>query len=424
MQLKSSGQKKQAFALETEGSISTKLASFQKFTDEMVARFGKSSEQPSQEVLDAVATVLNFIDMMYDTLDAAHKADVGLAKACNTDIGKCETDYMSPEIKQEIQKQQQEADEALRIHNECRSNLTSDCQCYCGDGGNCAEYDRYRKGFDNDNDPPNEVPSLPACVAAGHLSDDYIKAEAEGSAEQVRMLEDMENCLEDMKAWLDPLYTRYAGCSRCDGDCTEGVERCDSLQHDFQSKRCLYALDSNLRCDGYYKCYEGKVSGCETDCDAIGIRAAARAADNETGQRLVCLLETLFGKRDPDNSTGTGFFNRSSDADRPGELEECKKRPLILEDWNITCPWGTGTLPSHDPPTPQVCLPKGDTVTSPCTAMFVEEMAASPNFWETDFTFDSKLTRCTEPKLQRGMYGRVDQCENQGSCIVHAKNDD
>jgi len=419
MQLKSSSQKKQAFALDTEGSISTKLASFQKFTDEMLARFGSSSTPPSQDVLDAVGTVLNFIDMMYDTLDAAHEADVGLAKACNTDIEKCDTDFMSAKIIQEIQNAKNAADNALTSHDDCRSNLVSDCECYCGGDGTCAEYDRYRKGDDDDNVPPNEVPSLPACVAKGHLSDAYITADADGSAVQVQMLEDMEQCLEDMKAWLDPLYERYDGCNRCDGDCTKGVDDCDKMQHDFQSARCLYALEHNLRCEGYYTCYEDKVSECETDCEAIGIRAAARAADNETGQRLVCLLETLFGKRDPSNSTGTGFFNRSSDATRPGELEACKNQTLIVGDWSITCPWGTGTLPSHDPPTPQVCLPKGVTVTSPCTTEFEAEMATPPSSWSTDFFFNSALTRCTERKLQRGMHGGVDECETQGSCIVH-----
>lgn len=412
MQFKSSSQKKLAFALDAEGSIATKLASFQKFTDEMVARFGASnSTEPSQEVLDAVATVLTFIDQMYDTLKGAHDDDVLLAKGCGESVERCESDYMSEQIKNEIQNYQTAAEDALSAHDTCREELAQTCTAYCGPNGDCAEYDGYRKG------PP--VPSLPDCVGLGHLNDSYIKADEETDGTK---LDDMELCLEAMKGWLDPLYELYSGCNRVTDGCTDGVSNCDGLQHTFQSKRCLYALESNLRCENYYNCYENAIQKCDSDCSNIEIRSDARAADNETGQRLVCLLETLFGKRDPSNSTGTGFFPRSSDAERPGELDACKNATIIVGDWSITCPDGGEPLP-EEPPQPSVCPPKGTTVTSPCTDEFKNEMESPPSSWVFNSTFNPALTRCNED-LQRGMHQGVDACEEQHACITtHADHD-
>jgi len=436
MQLKSSNLKKQGLALDTEGSFSSKLAGFQKFTDEMVAKYGASSaEPPSQKVLDAVATVLVFIDELTGHLHKAHDDDVELAAGCSGKIQNCFDSYMSSDIIGEIIGFKNASDTMEQNHETCRTEAQTPCNGLCAPNGQCDKYDTFR-GESGGGD----VPSLPGCVADGHLNNDYIKAD-ETTVEGKAKLEQMETCLEKMKTWLDGatevevpddgLYENYALCSRVSTDCEADVANCDTQQGEFQAARCLYALESNLRCGAFRSCYSSEVSACSTDCAQIEIRAAAREADNETGQRLVCLLHTLFGERDPDNTTGTGFFARAADADRPGELQKCKEATLLTKDWTIECPaadadGNSGTAP---PDTPTIegyeCPPVETPVTSPCSSDFTDG-------WTTSIYGKEEPWKTTSPQTyydcsataQRGLNGIALPCSDAGACIATHKNTD
>lgn len=416
MQLKSSNLKK--LALDTEGSFSSKLAGFQKFTDEMVATYGGSSaKEPTQDVLDAVATVLDFIDDLHDHLLSAHNDDVGKAQNCSGAgaTEHCYEMHMSKEIVQDITNYQTQAAQKEADHTSCREDAQQPCKDLCETNGLCDNYDNFRGATG-----PGDVPSLPTCVNDGHLNDNYIKA-LEGSKE----LELMESCLVDMKIWLDGaldaniiddgLYENYDLCNRVSTDCEADVKRCDRMQGDFQAARCLYALESNLRCDAFTKCYDLAVKGCETHCNEIKIRADARAADNETGERLVCLLAVLFGERDENDASGseTGFYPRPSATERPTKLDECKQAEINTAMWEIPCPQDAEGNQGPEPPTfPTIdgyeC--PADGVSSPCSTAFQEEMD-----WNTEFPVYPSLD-CSDIG-KRGVHATKLSCSEAGECI-------
>jgi len=436
MQLKSSSLKKQALALDTEESVSSKLAGFQKFTDEMVAKYGASaSEAPSKSVLGAVATVLQFIDDMNGHLLKFHQDDVGTANGCSVSVQHCFDSFMSATIIEEIKAYKATSEAKEVTHQTCRQGAQADCQSLCEVNGACDKYDNYRK---NDvNRDPNPA-SLPQCVSDGHLADEYIRAdEADGSK-----LEQMEECLEKMKVWLDGsgqdndihegLYTRYEECDRVSNGCEADVAACDSQQGEFQQARCLYAMESNLRCDAFQTCYGDARDACVVDCDQIIIRAAARAADIETGQRLVCLLHTLFGERDPDNTTDynkapyneetwTGFFPRPSDEQRPGLLAACSAKEFTeaeAANWAIQCPAGDagGSYPVATPTIVGYVCPVSH-VTEPCTDDFQNDMSSMwPNV-VSGFPYSTPI--CSQI-AQRGVQKTSLPCGDagNGACIV------
>lgn len=261
---------------------------------------------------------------------------------------------------------------------------------------------------------PNPA-TLPSCASGSNgdqsaFGDDFIRA-ATGSSD----LTDMESCLEDTKTWLDGdagdvnlgLYTLYSECNRVQNDCTKDVASCDLLQGQFQDQRALYAEESNLRCSGLRTCLEGESHDCEVECPLIKIRADAREADNETGERLVCLLENLFGELleekvvTDDYPNGTWFGPQPDAQARIDGLASCKDNTYDTSAWQIDCECpveqemeGSG----YTCPTPDVSQP------CPNTAAFATEMG-----WDTVVTGPD--ADCSAD-AQRGAQGVVDaiQC--------------
>jgi len=303
-------------------------------------------------------------------------------------------------------------------HQTCRQDARADCQSLCELNGACDGYDTYRQNVDDNR--PNPA-SLPQCVSDGHLADDYIKADDS-------RLGEMEACLEKMKVWLDGLYPddpndstgglypRYEECDRVSNGCEDNVAACDGKQGEFQAARCLFAMESNLRCEAFQRCYTEERDTCGWDCGNISIRAAARTADIETGQRLVCLLHTLFGKRDPSNSTGTGFLARPSDEQRPQLLEECKSKEFDeVAEWSIPCPAdSSGLLPSATPTIEGYECPEDD-VTSPCSSAFEDDMSSMwPSVVPGIQFADPKCSQIA----QRGVQMTSLSCAAAGPCIA------
>jgi len=370
-------------------------------------------------VLDAVSTVLQYIDQLHEHLQAAHDLDVTLAGGCNDKINHCYESYMSDDIIAEIKEFKTDSESKKLSHQTCRQGAAkTNCEELCLPDGDCDSYDTYRKA------PAPSPALLPACVSQGHLADDFIKAD-ESTEEGKGKLLDMEACLERMNEWLngfedettgtfnDGLYPKYEACNRVKNDCEPGVRACDQEQGDFQASRCLYALESNLRCSAFQACYTEERNACETDCGKIAIRADARAADNETGQRLVCLLHALFGERDPSNSTGTGFFAQPSDEQRPGLLEGCKTQTLQVQDWSIPCPAASSGLPSVTPTIEGFQCPESK-VTSPCEDDFYAEMKSEMPWLSV--VVQGSDAECSEV-ARRGMHMTILPCGDAGACV-------
>jgi len=461
MQFKSMSQKKQALSLEAQTSFSSKLAGFQKFTDEMVEKYGGpeeegASKEPTPDVLQAVWTVLDFIEKMHSHLNDAHDDDDEEAKGCEDTEAACKSSYMNPDIMTEILTLKAAVESNKQAHTSCRDSATGPCQQICATNGLCVIYD---------TDRMTDAAKLPVCVnnPESAFSDDNIKA-----AEDSQELQAMEDCLDDTKTWLDFLYPKYDNCKRVETECEAKVLQCDQEQTKFQAAQCLYALESNLRCQQFKQCKDDQEQDCSTKCANIGMRSGARAADDETGQRLVCLLHTLFGEPAADYETGTNvkcppehdwtiqaetqlpcpddpnvpclsgcetraclpsdlkalfdtvsdvnkshFLPRPDASSRPARLEECKNQEIDTTYWSsITCP-----LESSPPSSPaleagdvtQYSCPTVD-VSSPCGVGFASEYSGFASVVDNDLGSCSDLAR-------RGAQRVVDSCDNAGACI-------
>jgi len=413
MQFKSLSQKKQSLALESAESVTSKLASFQKFTDEMIAKYGQSpdeAEKPiDQKTLDAVYMVLKYINGMHDLLQLAHDADVieagDLAKIYET----CISEYMTTSHVQDIVKAKDASESAQEAHEACLLAAAVPCEQKCNLNGPCAVYDSYRKTDQNR--------FLPGCVTDPQMMDDDQTESAFGDSfisanTDSPKLPIMEACLDKTKRWLDPLYDRYDACHRIGEDCQNNVTQCDYLQKTFQQKRCEYAAESNGHCGEISRCFSRESGTCSTKCDDIKIRAAARAADNETGQRLICLLHNLFGEptEEPtaDSPTVNATFNpRPSAQERVKGLEDCKGQEIVVRDWSIPC--DCPETPPSD--TNGYTCPTGG-VTIPCKQDFLNELK-----WKTALASNS-YPYCDEDSA-RGRDGVINYevCDDN-ACIA------
>jgi len=122
---------------------------------------------------------------------------------------------------------------------------------------------------------------------------------------------EMENCLFKTKAWLEGLYGKYKKCKdqgtaegtgRAKDDCTNQKVDCDTAQHDFEIARCWWAVDHDYHCTAYVGCVESELkdNSCNTLCRDVREITLRNKADYETGERIQCLLEALFGSINPD----------------------------------------------------------------------------------------------------------------------------
>lgn len=398
MQLKL-GQQKQKLAVESEGSMSSKLASFQKFTDELVVKYGSGTQEPTSEVLEAVGQVLTFIGEMYDHLLLAHNNDMNYSASCTAvpdhlsrGAERCLDSFMSDTHIGEIRALENLSVESQQEHVACRRDAALKCQTLCASNNACKEYDRYRK--------EEEDALLPDCAKEGAFANKNIKAD-EGSPD----LETMEDCLSPTKGWLDDLYGRYLNCTRVEDACTTKVDECDQAQTEFEARRCSYALLSDGHCNNFLGCCQEHCDNCDDECPRIQNRAGARAADNETGERLVCLLHTLFGQPvfgQPDEWTPPPKAE-----ERPGKLDECKNKVIDVEGWKIDCTTGqacsdecSGSLDST------LCPTEG--VNKPCDEAFIVELSEHNEF-RLDTGFNDK--HCPE-KAQRGEMKAILPCSD------------
>jgi hypothetical protein len=187
---------------------------------------------------------------------------------------------------------------------------------------------------------------------------------------------------EDTKDGLYPLFTN---CRR--NPCKPLKEQCKKNQTKFEEEVCFLELSRAGKCDLYVTCVKCHQAGCQEKCKTIDENWQGRAADDETGQRLTCLLNVLFGEVDPTNSTGTGFKERASDTERPVQLELCKTKTYTTEDWELDC------LTDLEPP-------ECNLNPFPCETPFTQQYTASPNLF-TAPTLNENIGYVEEGKLRR-----------------------
>merc|ERR1719491_1509637 len=192
-------------------------------------------------------------------------------------------------------------------HAECRENRSATATV---EHANCIRYDDYRQNTSEDSPA-----LLDSCVGNDEqeaFSESYIK-DYMNPGRQNELFENsnlhtMEQCLEKTAEWLHGsdkildgselgLYDLYTTCTRTGGSCKDEADSCRARQHQFEEDHCEWNVNKNLKCGTIHACVNSSDSFCDGTCDGVEADAAARAADNETGRRLICLLEVLFGKQ-------------------------------------------------------------------------------------------------------------------------------
>lgn len=402
MQLKTLKQKQKLHS-----AFGAQLASFQKFTDEMVAKYGGSQPEPNMSVEEsdrlpesnktqwtqtqtAVATVLEFIDTMHDSLWAYHEADVKRAEGCSAAklATSCEATFLDSNKSAEIEAWNTTANAHHANFLTCMEERSTAC-------GNsnllCDRYDAYRQQGQTKislaggwvRGDGTEPQYLDECVGEGHFGPTYIKATDVGvslNANPAGMLATMEACLEKTNAWLngerppptppntegdpiqyDGLYPHYDQCDRDRDECDDLHKHCKDNQTHFEGAYCSYEQNWDSSCGAWERCYLAGETNCKKtggDCDLIKDNVQGRKADNETGMRLTCLLQVLFGKWD-----GQNFAKRLEAKDRAAALEGCTNATYDTSDWDIDCDVGSRAT------APDICT-KGMCHGEPHTTLF------------------------------------------------------
>jgi hypothetical protein len=139
MQLRALGVRK-AQAHTQHDSISSagsRLAAFQKFADEMIDRDVAGRLEISQDVLDAVKIIHDFIDGLYPILNGSHTEDLTTVNACKKISTDCQATY--PIVLPEG------SGDAVTSAGESHKTCRDDRETFCSqETGACGIYDRYR----------------------------------------------------------------------------------------------------------------------------------------------------------------------------------------------------------------------------------------------------------------------------------------
>jgi len=391
LQVKSSA-RKQSASLETHSSLKAQLAEYTKFTEDLVAKYaqdpvnatkegstGSQTDDESNAVDDAgktdggiadgttggrggvtdeereaVRVVLEFIQDMYLSLKSWHDSDVVLAASCTQEsiVNECQ---LTDELFGQMNSRKSEVDTLAVDHEACRQEGVTACPAF---PPQCPDYDNYRKNqgeymgqANNAKTPSTPLYKLPDCVYlprddAGNLLPTAAFADDSIQTSDTTQLQTMEDCLRETKSWLDPLYTKYKDCERQEDDCQDKCPECKDKQSLFEEKHCEWISYLSTSCSGVQDCGNDATAECSTTCNSIQVRESARIADNETGQRLVCLLHVIFGEPKDVHAPNTEFYPRPSEEGRAAALALCKQKPYDTPDWNIQCNEGVWSSPA------------------------------------------------------------------------------
>jgi len=409
LQVKSKA-RRQSASLETHSSLNAQLAEYTKFTEDLVAKYdqeppsasGDQSLPVTDDERNAVRVVLEFLDDMYKSLKTWHDADERQAAQCTSEsiVNECQ---LSQNDTDKINLRSSAVEALAKEHQDCRSQGPITCPLF---PTQCPDYDKYRKNQGEysvqTNDakvPSSPLSSMPSCVQVS--PDSAAFADASIQTSDMDQLQTMEDCLRQTKSWLDPLYRKYSDCERQEDACTAFCPQCEAKQKLFEEKHCEWYAYLSTGCSGVQTCGEDMTAECDTACTNIEVRESARIADNETGQRLVCLLHVIFGTPHDVNDENTEWDDRPSDADRPKALADCKQAAYSTPSWDIKCDPGTWTSPA---PCDHFNIPT-------CSEKF-------QSVWFTDRGLNLPCTgecSCQDQAYEK----RVDQCQlSGGTCNV------
>jgi len=327
MQVKSLSQKLQASTSRGASTHAQTLAGFQKYTQELVDQYLQDPPEAkagavSSEVQDAIGVILSYLDKLYDDLKYFHDQDKKDAKYCAEVPQRCKADYFNSSVVDKIDEVKETVDDLKGTLLECRQQLQEDCI-----SPSCPDYHQYRKQENT------IIQFLPGCAKRGNLAH-------QAAASDGHELRQFEQCLQPTQDWLDPLYAHYINC-RCpnlqEGEECKDAEpitedrssTCTGNQVDFEEAHCHWNKWISVHCESHDNCLEHGRKQCEEDgdgiasCTRISANSQARQADNETAERIRCLLNVLV----------------TPDEDRASLLLACHNidYTTMNEFWQIPC---------------------------------------------------------------------------------------
>lgn len=302
----------------------------------------------SDDVKKAIGTVRTYINGLFTGLNESHYHDIDrINKVCGDAAqDNCVNLYFNSAKQSELTTLQQTVDTKRAEHVNCRlQNQVKGCE----NNVECDIYDHYRQ---NDSDfSPALLGNVARCAQKPkeNLADSFINTQDTGRRET------METCLKKFKTWFTPLYDLYEKCDRGTGE----VEACEGEQGEFEEKHCTYNYELNETCHVYNVCINEAWEDCIGEstglCSEVDILVKSRKAENETGERILCLLTVLVD---------------TEDASKKAELDICKQKEYDTSYFNLDCP---GEVGPPEPKPPMTC----DTEPVSCTQPFLEKYYAS-----------------------------------------------
>jgi len=356
MQIKSLSQRMKAVSGDsTAASRAEALAGFQKFTQDLVDKFNSGElKEVDEKVKNAIDVILQYLEQLYSDFLDYHRDDKAKADACHEHCAPCTDLHIGAHFLSWLESQERIERGMAKRHQACREDRAQAC---CS--ASCPEYDRYRQ-FD-------EKALLPECAETKFETTQYIQAQA-GTDD----LGHMEQCLRRTKRWLDPLWDHYINCKRENNDCATMGAKCDEKQTEYENLHCQVEEIRTDKCRAWSQCCLRAHDGCFGEngvCAEIQIRANARKADNETAERIKCLLAVLEG---PDEY-------------KAADLIKCNEAEYDTSEWNIHCP-------TEDDPSPPIPPCKADP--HPCPSAYIDFPTYTSNC-EHKFDQVGSCTQCT-----------------------------
>jgi len=376
MQLRKLTQQKTERVVGGVTAFSSQLAEFQKFADEMVARSAKGGNDTNftdPGIQQAVITVHKFILHMFEPLTGMHTQDETRITDCNGAADSCKTTHLSNASVTALETYNNTAHGQYQDFITCMTDRAEACG---QENDLCNKYDAYRQQELGSAEGITDFPTvatavtrggfevldpqfLPSCVGSSDssaFSEAFIKAE-----EKSVQLQTMEDCLRQTNTWLngdkppppfgdnydektpetrDGLWPYFDNCKRVESNCSSSHTTCKDHQTTWENNYCMYESWWDAKCGAWEHCYEAKFTAgdgeCNNLCADIEDRVTGRKADNETGMRIICLLDVLFGKYDSVKDT---LGDRLSNDERSNALDDCKKENYTTQSnfWNIDC---------------------------------------------------------------------------------------
>jgi hypothetical protein len=157
----------------------------------------------------------------------------------------------------------------------------------------CTFYHTYRKSDK----------AVPDTCMSNHLTESYVKTDVAPE------LADMENCLENTKKWIDPLYNAYKGC-RDQGDViTNLTSQCNSDQSSFESKYCAWATKNDDTCDAQTQCRAHEIAKRTAVHGNVSASESARQSDYRASQKVLCFFKVFEANNANKSATLQGCIN-------------------------------------------------------------------------------------------------------------------